>query len=172
VGRFWQKQKRTGLGLEQLSFTVFLGGTFWRDVLWGFRKVTIFQETCFWVGFTMPKGRGCELPQLRKRLSGGAVNSPDTVSKSLSATNNRFNLSMKRASQCGAASSHTAISKKNNYLGGFFGCDLLALQPPCDPTRVDGVLDESTLVIVVEDASDFRHLQIIQHRIDISGLGT
>ena len=107
MGRFWQKQKRTGLGLEQLSFTVFLGGTFWRDVLWGFRKVTIFQETCFWVGFTMPKGRGCELPQLRKRLSGGAVNSPDTVSKSLSATNNRFNLSMKRASQCGAASSHT-----------------------------------------------------------------
>ena len=78
-----------------------------------FSKIAFFLETYFWVGGTVPRLRGCELHQLRKQLSMGVANSPDNVSTHLAATNKRFNLNMNRASQCGAASSHTATTKKH-----------------------------------------------------------
>ena len=74
------------------------------------------------------------------------------------------------APRCGAASSPAVSRITKNDLCSILYCNLFTLQPPGDPTRVDGVGGEGLLIPVPEDASNFRHLQIIQHRIDIPGL--
>ena len=61
---------------------------------------------------------------------------------------------------------------KIGRLGGSLRSDLLCLQPPGDPTRVGGVIDESVFVGVMEDASYLRHLQVVHHGSGIPGLRT